>query len=250
MRFVPREVSRTRLAVAAAVVALAAGGCASAPDEPSGGDSPSASDPAASSPGWSAVGGESVTGPSTSPSAVKGEAAEDRGVEPLPLPASCAATGIEEHMSDVVGELERPEFTGVRTEKRLECSWAGFDPSDGSEVVMVTFAPENSVVDYSGHVPVRAQRDRSFFTTEAVSAMGGLAEWDSGEMFTGVKLHLPGMLVATTSNTARVDTGDLLDGATGAARELLADSAPQDGTEPVPASPAAGATPQAQADTP
>ncbi|MFD0774867.1 hypothetical protein ACFQZ2_13085, partial [Streptomonospora algeriensis] len=244
MRFVPREVSRTRLAIGAAVVALAAGGCASDPGGPSDGTSPSESESATPAPGWSAVGGEAVTGPTTSPSAIKGEEAEDRGVDPLPLPASCEA-GVEEHMSDVVGRLKRPEFTEVRTENRLECSWAGFDPSDGSEVVMVTFAPGNSIVDYPGHVPVKAQRGRSFFTTEAVSAMGGLAEWDSGEMFTGVKLHLPGMLVSTTSNTPRVETGDLMDGAAAAAREIMAGSAPQDGTEAVPASPAADSTLQA-----
>lgn len=246
MRFVPREVSLTRLAVAAAVAALAAGGCASGPEGASDGMSPSASESTTPAPGWSAVGGEALTGTTASPSAVEGEEARNRGVDPLPLPASCDATGIGEHTSDVLDQLNRPEYTEVRTEDRLECSWAGFDPDNGSEVVMVTFAPGDSLVDYPGHVPVKAQRNRSFFTTDAVSAMGGIAEWDSGEMFTGVKLHLPGMLVSTTSNTPRVRTGDLLEGATGAAQELLADSAVTESTHgPVPASPAADSTLQA-----
>ncbi|GAA4892191.1 hypothetical protein [Streptomonospora salina] len=240
MRFVPIEGSRTRLAVVAAVAALTAGGCASGPDGSSDAGSPSPHTSATPSPGWSAVGGEPVTGPAPSPDAAEDGEARDRGVDPLPLPASCDATGIEAHMSEAVDRLERPEFTEVRTENRLECSWAGFDASNGSEVVMVTFTPGTSVVDYPGHVPVRARRDDSFFTTEALSAMGGLAKWDAGEMFTGVNLHLPGMLVSTTSNTERIETRALLDGATATAREILAEAPFQEGTSAAPASPAAG----------
>ncbi|QBI52907.1 hypothetical protein [Streptomonospora litoralis] len=225
MRFVPSELARARWPIGAVLLALTVTGCA-----PESGASPKESPSASGStpaPGWADVGGEPVTTPTVSPSTVEG-GVEDRRVDPRTLPVSCEATGIEERMSDVVAQLEEPEFTEVRTDTRLECSWAGFDPRDGSEVVMVTFAPEKSLVAYPGHVPVKAQRGPSFFTTDAVAAMGGVAEWDGGEMFSGVKLHLPGMLVSTTSNTPRVETGDLLAAATGTARELMADSAPQE----------------------
>jgi len=243
MRFAASEVARARWAIGAVVLALAAAGCA-----PESGASPQQSPSASGSspaPGWTEVGGKAVTGPTASPSTVQGDEVEERRVDPMPLPASCAATGIEDDMSGVISQLKEPEFTEVRTEARLECSWAGFDPAEGSEVVMVTFAPENSLVAYPGHVPVRAQRDPAFFTTDAVTAMGGLAEWDGGEMFSGVKLHLPGMLVSTTSNTPRLETGDLLSAATAAARELAAEESAEPGGSASPNLPSPESTLQA-----
>ncbi|WP_345559528.1 hypothetical protein [Streptomonospora halophila] len=246
MSIVPRRVYRARWAVGAAALALAATGCA--PDsDASAEESPSPSG-SASSPGWSAVGGEAVTGPSLSPSASQSEI-EERRVDALPLPASCEATGIEQDASRVLGQLESPEFTEVRTDTRLECSWAGFDPDEGSEVVMVTFAPEKSLVAYPGHVPVKAQRRDDFFTTGAVASMGGIAQWDTGEMFSGVKLHLPGMLISTTSNTPRVATGDLLRAVTATAQELTGGTAQQGAAEPAPPTPAPEPTVQADADS-
>ncbi|MUL40117.1 hypothetical protein FZ103_02810 [Streptomonospora sp. PA3] len=244
MRFVPRDVSRARWAVGAAVLALAATGCT--PESGSASEeSPSAS-PATPTPAWTAVGGEAVTGPAATSDTAQAEV-EERRVDAAPLPVSCAATGIEAHMAGVIGQLEEPEFTEVRTETRLECSWAGFDPDEGSEVVMVTFAPEKSLVAYPGHVPVKAVRDPAFFTTDAVSAMGGLAEWDGGEMFSGVKLHLPGILVSTTSNTPRVETRELLDAAAATAQELLAEGPQPDATPSASPGPEA-ADPTLQAD--
>ncbi|WP_461000353.1 hypothetical protein [Streptomonospora sediminis] len=237
--------SRTRWAVATAAVALAASGCTSAPGA-SPDESPSASR-SAPAPGWADVGGKPVASPSAETGAANAEGAPSPDTEPAPLPASCGATGIEDHMSGVLAQLDDPEFTEVRTEKRLECSWAGFDAEEGSEVVMVTFAPEKSLVSYPGHIPVQAQRDPSFFTTEAVAEMGGVAKWDTGEMFSGVNLHLPGLLVSTTGNTPRVETGDLLEAATAAAQELTEGGTGGSTGSPAPAD-AADPSPTLQAD--
>ncbi|MBX9390470.1 hypothetical protein ACFPZ0_20560 [Streptomonospora nanhaiensis] len=224
MRLVSRDVPRARWALAALAVAALATGCSSGPGSAGSEESPSAPQ-ATPTPEWADVGGRPVTEAMGTPSPMEQDVDALR-VEPMPLPASCAAIGIEEEMAGVTGRLAEPEFTEVRTDTRLECSWAGFDPSEGSEVVMVTFAPEQSLVAYSGHVPVQAQRDPAFFVTNEVADLGGVAEWDAGEMFSGVKLHLPGLLVSTTTNTPRVEAADLLEAVTATAGGLVAEHPP------------------------
>ncbi|MDA0567477.1 hypothetical protein LG943_24595 [Streptomonospora sp. S1-112] len=236
MRLVSRDVPRARWALSALAVAALAAGCASDPGSADSPESPSAPQ-ATPTPGWADVGGRPVTEAMGTPSPVE-EDVEALAVDPMPLPVSCAATGIEEEMAGVTAQLAEPEFTEVRTDTRLECSWAGFDPSEGSEVVMVTFAPEQSLVAYPGHVPVKAQRDPAFFVTDEVAALGGVAEWDTGEMFSGVKLHLPGLLVSTTTNTPRVEAADLLAAVAATADGLVAEHPPTPAPSAGPSDPA------------
>ncbi|GAB3208303.1 hypothetical protein GCM10027294_18260 [Marinactinospora endophytica] len=154
------------------------------------------------------------------PSPTELEGAEP--VEPLPLPDSCEAAGLKEQMGEFADRLAEPEFEEVRTDSRLECSWAGFSAEDWSEVVMVTYAPGGSLVDYPGHVPAETSGDPSFFTTPEVSGLGGIGQWRTGEVFSGVSLHLPGLLVTLTDNSERIGDGDLLDVAVATADEVLA----------------------------
>jgi hypothetical protein len=218
----PRHAPGARWAsggIAVALVALLTGCAAEGADADPGVPSSPAPSP---TPTWAEFGGEPLSRsvPSASPGA-SGSAAAVEAVEPVEPPESCAAAGVLEPISVVTDRLTEPQFTEVRTESRLECSWAGFSPDDGSEVVMVTYAPEGSVVEYPGHVPAAALGDPAFFTTEAVAELGGIASWRTGEMFSGADLHLPGMLVSISSNSAEVRGADLLDAVTATAAAVL-----------------------------
>ncbi|MFC7326956.1 hypothetical protein [Marinactinospora rubrisoli] len=142
-------------------------------------------------------------------------------VEPLPLPESCTETGLTDHMAAFADRLSEPEFEEVRTDTRLECSWAGFSRDDWSEVVMVTYTPSGSLVEYPGHVPASVAADPDFFSTEEVAELGGIAQWRRGGVFSGVALHLPGLQVTSTSNAGRVSEEDLLEVSVATARDLL-----------------------------
>ncbi|RCV49954.1 hypothetical protein [Marinitenerispora sediminis] len=145
-------------------------------------------------------------------------------VEPLALPESCAETGLTEHMAAFADRLSEPDFEEVRTDVRLECSWAGFSRDDWSEVIMVTYAPAGSRVEYPGHVPASVAANPDFFTTAEVAELGGIAQWRRGGVFSGVSLHLPGLQVTSTSNAERISDEDLLDVSVATARDLLGSS--------------------------
>ncbi|WP_378538721.1 hypothetical protein [Nocardiopsis sediminis] len=202
-------------------------GCGAEP-----GGQASAAPPASESPEplWTEFGGEPLS--RTAPSADPGSAepsAEPEPVEAPPIPESCEATGILEDITVVTGRMADPEFTEVRSDHRLECSWAGFSTSDGSEVVMVTYTPGGGVVEYPGHMPDVALDSAAFFSTEDIAALGGIAEWHTGEMFSGADLHLPGMLVSISSNSGDVQGADLLEVATATAGTVLPEASAGDG---------------------
>ena len=210
--------ARWAIGGAAFATAMLVSGCA-AESGAAQSEEPPASQEASPTPGWAEFGGRSLAVPEPTASADLQHAKEEP-VDPAPLPASCAATGVHEHMDGITDRLSDPEFTEVRTEERLECSWADFSTSEGSQVVMVTFAPEKSLVEYPGHVPAAGLEDPAFFTTDEVAELGGVAEWHTGEMFSGVDLHLPGMLVSVSANNDRVDAANLLDAVSATAGEL------------------------------
>ncbi|MFC4565850.1 hypothetical protein ACFO4E_28660 [Nocardiopsis mangrovi] len=214
----------------AAVMAVALGGCGTQAD----GDA-SAAPPVSESPEplWTEFGGEPLSRTAPSAGAASAEPSEEpEPVEEPPMPESCEATGVMDDITVVTGRMTDPEFTEVRGDQRLECSWAGFSTSDGSEVVMVTYTPGGGVVEYPGHTPEVALGSAAFFSTDGVAALGGIAEWHTGEMFSGADLHLPGMLVSISSNSDDVQGADLLEVATATAGTVVGgrDAAPEAGS--------------------
>ncbi|WP_026123557.1 hypothetical protein [Nocardiopsis chromatogenes] len=228
----PRGLPWAPAAAAAATVVTLAAGCAAGEPSPSPGtpgDSPSGSPEAP--PAWEAFGGRAlapVGGPSGGPGAADEAEAPD-GPEPVEVPDSCEAAGLPEDAEAFAAMApEDAQFTQVRGESVLECSWAGFDRGDGSEVVLVSLASEGSLVETAGELPPRvhdavAEGSRAYFTTPALTGLGGFAEWRPGERFSRVRLHLPGLLVTVQANSDMWETegGAAVEAATAAAEGLL-----------------------------
>ncbi|WP_017558333.1 hypothetical protein [Nocardiopsis baichengensis] len=212
-------------ALAAGALALAASGCAAGEADPPPGpasDSPARSADAA--PAWEAFGGEPVA-----PEGTADEAGPPAGAEPVEVPGTCEEAGLPED-TEAFAELapEDAQFTQVRGESALECSWAGFDRGDGSAVVLVSLSPEGSRVEHAGEVPAAVQEaaaegSQAYFTTERLTALGGFAEWRPGERFSRVRLHLPGLLVTVQANsdTLERDGGAAVEAAAATAEGLL-----------------------------
>ncbi|ASU85253.1 hypothetical protein CDO52_22880 [Nocardiopsis gilva YIM 90087] len=150
-------------------------------------------------------------------------------MDPLPLPESCESSGLSEDLADITDRLTEPEFTEVRADQRLECSWAGYAPSKGSQVILVTFEPKRSEVEYPGHVPDIARGNPNYFTTPALEEIGGIASLTEGEVFTEIDLHLPGMLMSITAQSALDADEQLLAATTATASRVLSVDAPDEG---------------------
>ncbi|MFW5420047.1 hypothetical protein J0910_25870 [Nocardiopsis sp. CNT-189] len=225
-------------AASAALLALAAAGCGggAAPGGAGGGGSPSGprSEPAASpEPAWERFGGEALPGPEAeAEAATADDAGPPEPAGPAEVPDRCEDAGIsadQEAFTELIGE--DPQFTGIRSEHALECSWAGFSAAEGSEVVMVSFSAEGSRVQAAGEPPERAAGDPDYFTTPEVAALGGVGEWRPAEPFSRVLLHFPGLLVTVSANSERMaEAGpEVVEAAAGSAAEVLA---PESGAEP------------------
>ncbi|CAM4325749.1 hypothetical protein GCM10009799_51440 [Nocardiopsis rhodophaea] len=232
---------RWRLGVIAAVIAGLAVGCATDQNAPSPPDatSPSGASP---EPRWKEWGGTAipdtatprptadsgpgpVSGSSDIASPEDGQSAEGtapEAVKPLPLPASCGSTGLTGDLADITDRLTEPEFTEVRADQRLECSWAGYAQSTGSQVILVTFEPNRSEVRYPGDVPDVARGNPNYFTTPALEEIGGIASLTEGEIFTEIDLHLPGMLMSITAHSALDEDEQLLEATAATASRVLA----------------------------
>ncbi|NYE49391.1 hypothetical protein HDA32_004511 [Spinactinospora alkalitolerans] len=203
---------------AALLLTVSAAGCTEEPEPVDAAEpSPSSPEPQRSE----EVDGRPVPTPSVSPEDIE-------PVDPLPLPESCEAAGLKAHLDEFTDQMAEPDFEEVRTDMRLECSWAGFSRSDWSEVVMVTYAPGESLVDHLGHIPASAASNPDFFITPEVEELGGIAEWRAGQVFSGVALHVPGMQVSITANADVVGDDELLAVATATAGDLLAEEAGDD----------------------
>ncbi|MDA2810399.1 hypothetical protein O4J56_07085 [Nocardiopsis sp. RSe5-2] len=229
----PRGLPRTPAAAAAAVAAVTlAAGCAAGEPSPSPkapGGSPSG--PPEAPPAWEAFGGVPLDppgGPSGEASAADEAEAPD-GAEPVEVPGTCEAAGLPEDAEAFAAMApEGAQFTQVRGERVLECSWAGFDRGDGSEVVLVSLASEGSLAETPGALPPQvgeavAEGSRAYFTTPGLTALGGFAEWRPGERFSRVRLHLPGLLVTVQANSDmwEEEGGAAVEAATAAAEGLL-----------------------------
>ncbi|GAB3495162.1 hypothetical protein [Nocardiopsis coralliicola] len=232
--------SRTRRSRAGLLLAVAAvTGCGTAPEPgaAAGGDSPSPS--AQESPAvWEGLGGSPLPSPEAPSKAHEGSAAPDDSgappeAEPAAIPDRCGDAGVDGAAEDAfTGLIEGDaQFTEVRSETALECSWAGFG-ADGSEVVMVSFSSESSLVSSAGAVPEAAEGDPAFFTTPAVAELGGVGQWVPAEMFSRVRLHFPGLLVTVSANSARMEQAgpEVVEAAVSAAETVLGEgSVPADG---------------------
>ncbi|MBB6170360.1 hypothetical protein HNR23_000420 [Nocardiopsis mwathae] len=219
MKLSPRNASaiRWRQGAVAAVVAGLVAGCGGGQEA----TAPPGPREEASEPLWTRWGGTAVpSGPPERSDAAAADAPAG-AVDPLPLPGSCASSGLTDAMEDAAERLTDPEFTEVRAEGRLECSWAGYAPREGSQVVLVTFLPERSEVEYPGHVPESARGNPDYFTTPELEALGGLAVVTGGEMFSGVDVHLPGMLMSVTAHRDLDEDELLLEAATETASRLF-----------------------------
>ncbi|MBB5432645.1 hypothetical protein [Nocardiopsis composta] len=222
-------------AVAAALVTLAAAGCGGggAPGG-DGGTAPSSGPPAEPSaspePAWERFGGEALPPPEPE-GATPDDADPPEPADPAEVPNRCDDAGISADQDAFTGLIGGdPQFTGVRSANALECSWAGFSTADGSEVVMVSFSAEGSLVKAAGEPPEQAAGDPDFFTTPEVAALGGVAEWRPAEPFSRVLLHFPGLLVTVSANSERMaEAGpEVVEAAAGSAAAVLA---PEDGGE-------------------
>lgn len=228
-RVLPRTPASAAAAMAA--VTLAAGCAAGEPSDSPGstGGSPSGSPEAP--PAWEAFGGrplDAAGGPSPEASAAD-EAEAPNGPEPVEVPGTCEAAGLPEDAEAFAAMApEDAQFTQVRGEDVLECSWAGFDRGDGSEVVLVSLASEGSLAETPGVLPPQvadavAEGSRAYFTTPELAGLGGFAEWRPGERFSRVRLHLPGLLVTVQANSDmwEKEGGAAVEAATAAAEGLL-----------------------------
>ncbi|MDA2804541.1 hypothetical protein [Nocardiopsis suaedae] len=229
----PRGFPGAPAAAAAAMAAVTlATGCAAGEPSPSSG-SPDGSPPGSpeAPPAWESFGGRALA-PSGAPSDGPGAADEAEapdGPEPVEVPDTCEAAGLPEDAEAFAAMApEDAQFTQVRGATALECSWAGFDRGDGSEVVLVSLASEGSLVETPGTLPPRvrdavAEGSRAYFTTSELTGLGGFAEWRSGERFSRVRLHLPGLLVTVQANSDmwEEEGGAAVEAATAAAEGLL-----------------------------
>ncbi|WP_193790249.1 hypothetical protein [Nocardiopsis potens] len=223
-------------AASAALLVLAAAGCGEGAASGGAGGGGSASGPraepsASPDPVWERFGGEALATPEAE-AATADDAGPPEPAGPAEVPDRCEDAGItadQEAFTELIGD--DPQFTGIRSEHALECSWAGFSAAEGSEVVMVTFSAEGSRVQTAGEPPERAAGDPDYFTTPEVAALGGVGEWRPAEPFSRVLLHFPGLLVTVSANSERMaEAGpEVVEAAAGSAAAVLA---PEDGAEP------------------